>query len=164
MIFGCHALSLASANAFKRAHVFYAPLLALQLPRPFWLGCTLQVMPVIARRFGADGPYPVRRCSSSQKLPNVYACRGFGCDWKVAEATKISTFRGRSVLSERLKQWSFGNTEMCADSGRSDCRIQCISVRISLRRAMRDEPFPTARPELVRAVHWRHARYGLIQS
>jgi len=62
-------------------------------------------------------------------------------------------------LSERFKTVEFRVTDV-HDGGRSGngCRTHahwCGLVTASAR----DEPFPTARPELVRAAHW--PRYGL---
>jgi carboxylate-amine ligase len=34
-------------------------------------------------------------------------------------------------------------------------------VRAFYEQALRDQPYPAARPELLRAAHWRAARYGL---
>ena len=34
-------------------------------------------------------------------------------------------------------------------------------VRTCYEQALRDEPFPAVRPELLRAAHWRAARHGL---
>jgi len=109
-------------------------------------------MRVIARKFGADGPYPVR--SSSQK-PNEALVQALIATGSVA--TKIYW---DVRLSERFKTVEFRVTDVCMTV---DEAVMVAGLTRMVRTCYDKRPRRTVlrRPELVRAAHWRAARYGL---
>ena len=164
MIFGCHVhvgISDRSAaiRVINRARVWLAPLLALAASSPFWLGTDTgyaSYRTEIWSRWPISGP-PLLFESEAEYEALVEALVATG---SVAEATKIYW---DVRLSERFKTVEFRVTDVCmtVDEAVMIAGLTRAVVRTCYDGAMRDEPFPTARPELVRAAHWRAARYGL---
>ncbi|HEY9845288.1 MAG TPA: hypothetical protein V6D03_03735, partial [Candidatus Caenarcaniphilales bacterium] len=66
-------------------------------------------------------------------------------------------------LSERFPTVEFRVTDVCmtVDEAVMVAGLVRALARTCYEQAMRNEPFPTPRHELIRAAHWRAARYGL---
>lgn len=66
-------------------------------------------------------------------------------------------------LPSRIDTIEFRVTDVCAtvDEAVMIAGLARALARTCYEQALRDEPFSATRPELLRAAHWRAARYGL---
>ena len=167
VIFGCHVHVGISDREFairvmNRARVWLAPLLALSVSSPFWLGTDTgyaSYRTEIWSRWPLSGP-PLMFESLAEYKALVQAL----VETKsVAEATKIYW---DVRLSERFPTIEFRVTDVCqtVDEAVMVAGLVRALARTCYEQAMRDEPFPAARHELIRAAHWHAARYGLDEN
>ncbi len=164
VIFGCHVhVGLSDREAaiqvMNRARVWLAPLLALTANSPFWLGEDTGYASYRTElwvRFPLAGP-PLLFASRAEYDALVRALVATG---SIEDATKIYW---DVRLPERVETVEFRVADVCLtiDEAVMVAGLSRALVRACHERAARDEPFPAARPELLRAAHWRAARYGL---
>jgi carboxylate-amine ligase len=167
VIFGCHVhvgisdreLAIGLMN---RARVWLSPLLALAASSPFWLGTDTgyaSYRTEIWSRWPLSGP-PLIFESQAEYEALVQAL----VETKsVEEATKIYW---DVRLSERYKTVEFRVTDVCqtVDEAVMVAGLVRALARTCYEQAMHDKPFPAVRHELIRAAHWRAARYGIDED
>lgn len=164
MIFGCHVhVGLSdrevAVQVINRARIWLAPLIALAANSPFW--------------FGTDTGYASYRTEVWSRwptagLPAVFQSRAeyealvqtLVATGSVAEATKIYW---DVRLSERFPTIEFRITDVCMTVNEAVmiAGLTRALVRTCHEQGIGDEPFVAARPELLKAAHWRAARDGL---
>lgn len=164
VIFGCHVhVGLSDREAairvMNRTRVWLAPLLALSANSPFWLGDDTgytSYRTQIWSRWPIAGP-PIIFESLAEYNALVQALVQTG---SVDDATKIYW---DVRLSERFETIEFRVTDVCmrVDEAVMIAGLVRALVRTCYEQALQDKPFPRSRPELIRAAHWRAARYGL---
>jgi len=167
VIFGCHVHVGISdrelaIRVMNRARVWLSPLLALAASSPFWLGTDTgyaSYRTEIWSRWPLSGP-PLMFDSLTEYKALVQAL----VETKtVEEATKIYW---DVRLSERFPTIEFRVTDVCqtVDEAVMVAGLVRALARTCYDQAMRDEPFPAVRHELIRAALWRAARYGLEEN
>lgn len=164
VIFGCHVhVGLSDREAairvMNRAREWLAPLLALAASSPFWLSTDTGYASYRTELWGkwpVSGP-PLIFESLAEYEALVQA---LVATKSIEDATKIYW---DVRLSERFPTMEFRTTDVCmtVDEAVMVAGLVQALVRTCYVQAMRDESSPTARPELIRAAHWRAARYGL---
>lgn len=164
VIFGCHVhVGLSDREAaiqvMNRTRVWLAPLLALSANSPFWLGDDTgyaSYRTQIWSRWPIAGP-PALFESLAEYDALVQALVQTG---SVEDATKIYW---DVRLSERFETIEFRVTDVCMriDEAVMIAGLVRALVRTCYEQALQDTPFPLSRSELLRAAHWRAARYGL---
>lgn len=164
IIFGCHVhVGLHNKDAaipvLNRARVWLTPLLALAANSPFWLGedtgyATYRTE--LWSRWPTAGP-PGLFASRPEYESLLRALVETGC---VEDVTKIYW---DIRLPEHVATVEFRVTDVCLtiDEAVMIAGLVRALVRTCYEAAQRDTPFVRARPELLRAAHWRAARYGL---
>jgi glutamate---cysteine ligase / carboxylate-amine ligase len=164
VIFGCHVhVGLSDREAaiqvMNRSRVWLAPLLALAANSPFWLGNETgyaSYRTEIWSRWPVAGPPAIfESLAAYHALVEALVQTG-----SVEDATKIYW---DVRLSERFETIEFRVTDVCMtiDEAVMVAGLVRALVRTCYEHALQDTPFPTSRPELLRAAHWRAARYGL---
>lgn len=167
VIFGCHVHvgisdREAAIRVMNRARVWLAPLLALAASSPFWLGSDTgyaSYRTEIWGRWPISGPPLIFESHAEyEKLVQALVATK-----SVEEATKIYW---DARLSERFPTVEFRVTDVCmtVDEAVMVAGLVRALARTCYEQAMRDQPFPTARHEIIRAAHWRAARYGLEED
>ncbi|HEY9602183.1 MAG TPA: carboxylate-amine ligase [Allocoleopsis sp.] len=167
VIFGCHVHvgirdREAAIQVMNRARIWLAPLLALSANSPFWLGTDTgyaSYRTEIWSRWPLSGVPSVFESHAEYKnlVQALVATKS------VEEATKIYW---DVRLSERYPTVEFRITDVCmrVDEAVMVAGLVRALARTCYEQALRDEPFVAARPELLRAAHWRAARYGLDEE
>lgn len=164
VIFGCHVhvgisdRSIA-IRVMNRARVWLAPILALAASSPFWLGTDTgyaSYRTEIWGRWPISGP-PLIFSSQAEYQAVVEALIATG---SVEEATKVYW---DVRLSERFPTVEFRLTDVCmtVDEAVMVAGLVRSLARTCYEQAQADKPFSATRHELIRAAHWRAARYGL---
>ncbi|WAL61823.1 carboxylate-amine ligase [Thermocoleostomius sinensis] len=164
VIFGCHVhVGLrdreAAIRVMNRARVWLAPLLALSANSPFWLGDETgyaSYRTEIWSRWPVAGPPTIfESLAAYHALVESLVQTG-----SVEDATKIYW---DVRLSQRFETIEFRVTDVCMtiDEAVMVAGLVRALVRTCYEQALQDIAFPTSRPELLRAAHWRAARYGL---
>lgn len=164
VIFGCHVhVGLLDPDAglavMNRARHWLAPLLALSANSPFWEGLDTGYASYRTElwvRWPMAGP-PLPFASRAEHDALVQALVATG---SISDASKIYW---DIRLPEKTPTVEFRVADVCL---RVDEAVLLAGLVRALARtcdaqAQRDEPFTPARPELLRAAHWRAARYGL---
>ncbi|GCE22957.1 carboxylate-amine ligase [Dictyobacter kobayashii] len=161
---GCHvhvglsdpALSHA---VFNRVRVWLAPLLALSANSPFWLGEDTgysSFRTEIWMRWPLSGPPPTFASLEEYRelVQSLVAVKG------IEDATKIYW---DLRLSERYPTIEFRVADICLtiDEAVMIAGLARALVRTCYEQALQDTPIPAVHQELLRAAHWRAARYGL---
>ncbi|MBV9850678.1 MAG: carboxylate-amine ligase [Armatimonadetes bacterium] len=164
VIFGCHVhVSLddpeAAVGVLNRARHWLTPLLALSANSPFWGGDDTGYASYRTElwiRWPMAGP-PLPFESRAEWEATVRALIDSG---SISDATKIYW---DIRLPEKVPTVEFRVADVCAslDDAVLLAGLARGLVRTCLEQTRRDPPFTPARPELVRAAHWRAARYGL---
>lgn len=164
VIFGCHVhVGLrdreAALQVMNRSRLWLAPLLSLSANSPFWLGHETgyaSYRTQVWSRWPIAGP-PGLFASMNEYDALVNALVQTG---SVAEATKIYW---DVRLSERFETIEFRVTDVCmtVDEAVMIAGLVRALVQTCYEQALQDTPFVASRPELLRAAHWRAARYGL---
>jgi len=167
VIFGCHVhVGLADPElgiqVMNRARVWLAPLLALAANSPFWVG--------------EDTGYASFRTEIWTRWPMAGQPQVFASREEYDEL--IRTLIAAGVIQDetriywdirlpaRIPTVEFRVTDVCLtiDDTLMVTGLTRGVVRTCYEQAQRGEPFPAARPELLRAAHWRAARYGLFSE
>lgn len=164
VIFGCHVhVGLADpelgVGVMNRARNWLAPLLALSANSPFWkgedTGYASYRTELWARWPMAGPPLPFESRAEHDALVQALVQTG-----SIGDATRIYW---DMRLPEKVPTVEFRVADVCL---RVDEAVMLAGLARGLActchaQAQRDEPFYPARPELLRAAHWRAARYGL---
>lgn len=164
VIFGCHVHvgvrdREAAVQVINRARVWLAPMLALAANSPFWLGMDTgyaSYRTEIWSRWPIAGvPFVFQSKAEYEALVEALVATG-----SVEDATKIYW---DVRLSERFETIEFRITDVCmtVDEAVMIAGLTRALVRTCYQQVMQNEPYIAARPELLRAAHWRAARYGL---
>lgn len=164
VIFGCHVHvgisdREAAIRVMNRARVWLAPLLALAASSPFWLGTDTgyaSYRTEIWGRWPISGPPLIFESHTEYEA----LVKALVATKSVEEATKIYW---DVRLSERFPTVEFRTTDVCMtiDEAVMVAGLVRALARTCYEQASKSEPFSAARPELIRAAHWRAARYGL---
>ncbi|MBO0782717.1 MAG: carboxylate-amine ligase [Ktedonobacteraceae bacterium] len=166
-IYGCHVhigvegreLALQIMN---RVRPWLAPLLALAANSPFWLGeytGYASFRTLMWSRWPTAGPPQI--FSSLDEYHNLI--RSLVAVGSIGDATNIYW---DVRLSERYSTLEFRVTDICLtiDEAVMIAGLVRALVRTCYEQALRDEPVQEIRTELLRASHWRAARYGLSKT
>ena len=117
-------------------------------------------MPATGRNSGCAGRWPGRPCRSPRARNMTPWCRR----WSRRAASATQTRSTGTFACPRRRRPSSSASPTCACAWtRPSCWPGWSAPwpgRV-MRRRRADEPFQPARPELLRAAHWRAARYGL---
>ena len=164
LVFGFHVhvgiKDLESAvRMMNRLRVWLAPLLALSANSPFWLGEDsgyASYRTQVWGRFPVSGP-PGHFASRAEHDALVEALIRTET---VEDATKIYW---DARLPEKTETVEVRVADVCPtiDEAVMLAGLSRAVVRSCFERDGREEPYPAARPELLRAAHWRASRYGL---
>ena len=148
-----------AVRVMNRLRVWLAPLLALSANSPFWLG---EDSGYASYRTQVWGRFPV------SGPPGVFASRAehdalveaLVRTETVEDATKIYW---DARLPEKTETIELRVADVCptVDEAVMIAGLSRALVRSCYERDGREEPYPAARPELLRAAHWRASRYGL---
>ena len=167
VIFGCHVhIGISdrelAIQVMNRSRVWLAPLLALAASSPFWLGTDTgyaSYRTEIWSRWPISGPPLVFESLAEYKT----LVQALVATKSVEEATKIYW---DVRLSERFPTIEFRVTDVCQtiDEAVMVAGLVRALARTCYEQAMHDKPFPVVRHELIRAAHWRAARYGLDED
>lgn len=164
VIFGCHVHvglpdSDAGLGVMNRARHWLAPLVALCANSPFWEGADTGYASYRTElwvRWPMAGP-PLLFASREEHDALVQALVATG---SISDASKIYW---DIRLPEKLPTVEFRVADVClrVDEAVLLAGLVRALARTCYAQAQGDEPFQAARPELLRAAHWRAARYGL---
>ena len=148
-----------AVRVMNRLRVWLAPLLALSASSPFWLGEDsgyASYRTQVWGRFPVSGP-PGLFASRAEHDAVVEALIRTKT---VEDATKIYW---DARLPEKTETIEVRVADVCPmiDEAVMIAGLSRALVRSCFERDAREEPYPTARPELLRAAHWRASRYGL---
>jgi len=164
VIFGCHVhVGIADRDAavriLNRARVWLAPILALSGNSPFWLGVDTgyaSYRTELWSRFPVSGP-PHTFASHAEYAAVVRALAAVGT---VRDPTRIYW---DLRIPERVPTIEFRVADVCAtvDEAVMVAGLVRALARACHEAAVRGEPEPPVRPELLRAAHWRAARSGI---
>lgn len=167
MICGCHVHvgisdPEAAIGVMNRARVWLAPLIALSASSPFWFGTDTgyaSYRTEVWGRWPISGPPLIFESVAEYKtlVETLIATKS------VEEATKIYW---DVRLSERFPTVEFRVTDVCmtVDEAVMVAGLVRALARTCYDGVIKGEPFPAPRHELIRAAHWRAARYGLDTS
>lgn len=164
VIFGCHVhVSLADAElgvaVMNRARVWLAPLLALSANSPFWLGADTGYASFRTEMWGrwpmAGPPQLFESRQEHDALVKALVATG-----SISDMTKVYW---DIRLPERVPTIEFRIADVCLTVDEAIMLAGLVRglVKTCYAEAAQNTPFPRARPELLRAAHWRAARYGL---
>jgi carboxylate-amine ligase len=164
VIFGCHVhVGLPDPDAgvavMNLARHWLAPLLALSANSPFWegedTGYASYRTELWVRWPMAGPPLPFASRTEHDALVQSLVATG-----SISDATKIYW---DIRLPEKTPTVEFRVADVClrVDEAVLLAGLVRALARTCFDQAQRDEPFEPARPELLRAAHWRAARYGL---
>ena len=163
-IFGCHIHVGLSEREMRlqvmnRARIWLAPLLALAANSPFWQGEDTgyaSFRTVMWSRWPTSGQ-PQHFSSLAEYDALLQALIATGC---IDDATNIYW---DMRLSERFDTIEFRVTDCCLTVDETILiagLVQAV-VQTCYEQASNDAPLIQVRPELLRAAHWRAARFGL---
>jgi carboxylate-amine ligase len=149
----------AAVQVMNRARVWLAPLLALSANSPFWLGQNTgyaSYRTQVWSRLPTTGPpAPFSSLAEHDALVEVLVASG-----GAAEPTQIYW---DIRLPEKLETVEIRVADSCTkvDEAVMLAGLSRALVRTCRERAERGEPYPKARPELLRTAHWVASRHGL---
>jgi carboxylate-amine ligase len=163
-IFGCHVHVGVEAKemalqVMNRGRIWLAPLLALSANSPYWLGEDTgyaSFRTVMWSRWPTSGQ-PQLFSSLDEYQALIQSLIDVG---SIEDATKIYW---DIRLSDRFNTVEFRVTDCCMTIDEVVMLVGLIRaiVQLGYEQAVRDEPVPMVRPELLRVAHWRAARYGI---
>ncbi len=164
VIFGCHVhVSMkdkeAAIGVLNRMRHWLAPLLALSASSPFWDGNDTGYASYRTElwiRWPMAGP-PGAFADRAEYDALVEALVQSG---SISDPTKIY-WDVRVPAKTPTLEIRIADTCPSLDDAVLLAGLTRSLARTFHGQAMRDEPFTPARPELIRAAHWRAARYGL---
>ena len=164
VIFGCHVhVGLRDpedrVQVMNRTRVWLAPLLALTANSPFWLGNDTgyaSFRTELWHRFPTAGP-PQLFASRAEYAALVQTLVATG---SIEDATKIYW---DVRLPERVATVEVRVADVCMTIDEAVMVAGLVRglVKTCHAQALRGDPRVDARPEVLRAAHWRAARYGL---
>lgn len=164
VIFGCHVhVGLSDREAaiqvMNRARVWLTPLLALAANSPFWLGEDTgyaSFRTELWSRWPLAGP-PLLFASHAEYAALVQTLIAMG---SITDATHIYW---DVRLPEQHPTVEFRVADVCLtiDEAVMIAGLTRALARTCYEQALRDEPVPAVRPEVLRVAHWQAARYGL---
>ena len=148
-----------AVRAMNRLRVWLAPLLALSANSPFWLGEDsgyASYRTQVWGRFPVSGPPGI----FSSRAEHDALVEALVRTETVEDATKIYW---DARLPEKTETIEIRVADVCptVDEAVMLAGLCRALVRSCFERDGREEPYPAARPELLRAAHWRASRYGL---
>ncbi len=164
VIFGCHVHvgmpdRESGVAVLNRARLWLAPLLALTGSSPYWLG--------------SDTGYSSYRTQLWNRLP-ISGPPGFFASLTEHESLVEALVSTESIPDETRIYWDlrlpvrqdtieFRVTDVCptVDEAVMVAGLARALACVALESARRDEPFAPVRQEILRAAHWRAARYGM---
>jgi glutamate---cysteine ligase / carboxylate-amine ligase len=164
VIFGCHVhVGLddpeGAVQVLNRARIWLAPLLALSANSPFWMG---EDTGYDSFRTELWGRWPMAG------QPQLFQSRDeYDSLIRALEATGSIQDSSRIYwdirIPEHVPTVEFRVTDVCltVDEAVMIAGLVRGIARTCHEAALRDAPYCAARPELLRAAHWRAARYGL---
>lgn len=167
LIHGCHVhVGVPDAElrvqVMNRVRVWLAPMLALTVNSPFWLGRDTGYASFRAQvwgRFpisGAPGLF-ASRAEYEEFVQLLIATHSVGDPsrlyWDVRLPPQIPTIEFRAA-----------DVCLTVDEAVMAAGLARALVQVCADQAWRGEPYPLARFELVRAARWRAARYGLEEE
>ncbi len=164
VIFGCHVhVSLGdpelALSVMNRARVWLTPLLALSANSPFWAGRDTGYASyrteLWVRWPMAGPPLPFESRAEHDALVQSLVETG-----SISDATKIYW---DIRLPQRIPTVEFRVLDVCARLNEAVMLAGLIRglVKTCYEEARQDKLWERTRPELLRAAHWRAARYGL---
>jgi carboxylate-amine ligase len=164
VVFGFHVhvgLSTreSALEVMNRARVWLAPLLALSANSPFWLGGDTGYSSYRAQIWGslptAGPPGHFASLAEHDALVEVLVASG--------GAMESSQIYWDMRMPEKLDTVEIRVADVCTriDEAVMLAGLSRALVRTCYERTERDEPYPEARPELLRAAHWVASRHGL---
>jgi carboxylate-amine ligase len=163
-IFGCHIhIGLndweMGLQVMDRARIWLAPLLALAANSPFWQGEDsgyASFRTLMWSRWPTAGQ-PQHFASLDEYQALLHALTVTGC---IEDATNIYW---DIRLSERFHTLEFRVTDCCLTIDETMMIVGLVQaiVQTCYEQARRNTPIAPVRPELLRAAHWRAARYGI---
>ncbi len=164
VIFGCHVHvgvgeREAALGVLNRTRPWLATLLALSASSPFWAGADTGYASYRTElwvRWPMAGP-PLAFASLDDHDALIRALVATG---SISDGTKIYW---DVRLPERLPTIEFRIADVCPTVDEAVMLTGLIRALVQTCHAdaLADAPFPHVRPELLRAAHWRAARYGL---
>lgn len=148
-----------AVRVMNRLRVWLAPLLALSANSPFWLGEDsgyASYRTQVWGRFPASGPPGI----FSSRAEHDALVEALVRAEVVEDATKIYW---DARLPEKTETIEIRVADVCptVDEAVMLAGLSRALVRTCFERDGREEPYPAARPEILRAAHWRASRYGL---
>jgi glutamate---cysteine ligase / carboxylate-amine ligase len=149
----------AAVEVMNRARVWLAPLLALSANSPFWLGEDTGYASYRTQLWGrlptAGPPGNFSSLAEHDALVRTLVATG-----GAAEPTQVYW---DMRLPEKLSTVEIRIADVCSkvDEAVMLAGLSRGLVRTCRERAERGEPYPKARPELLRAAHWVASRHGL---
>lgn len=164
VIFGCHVhVGVADREIatliLSHARPWLAPLLALTANSPFWLGADTGYADYRTGLWWTvpqSGPPPYFSSYSEYRglIQDLIDTKS------LEDATKIYW---DLRLSERFSTIEFRITDVCMTVDETVMVAGLIRalVRTCYEQVMREVPYPTVSNDVIRAAHWRAARYGL---
>ncbi|HEY0752422.1 MAG TPA: carboxylate-amine ligase [Ktedonobacteraceae bacterium] len=163
-IFGCHVhIGLddreMALQVMNRARPWLAPLLALSASSPFWLGQDTgyaSFRTILWSRWPTAGQ-PRYFASLDEYDALLQSLVVTGC---IEDASKIYW---DIRLSEHFKTLEFRVADCCLTIDEAVMMAGLVQalVKTCYEQEQRQTEFPLVSPELLRAAHWRAARYGL---
>jgi carboxylate-amine ligase len=164
VIFGCHVhVGLqdpeAAVQVMNRARLWLSPLLALSANSPFWVGhdtgCASFRTELYSRSPMSGPPQPFTSRAEYEALLHALLTAGAIQDeasirWDLRLPRHVPTIEFRTMDA----CLTIEEAVMLAGLARA-------VTRTCYEQAQRDEPYCAARPELLRAAHWRAAHDGL---
>jgi carboxylate-amine ligase len=148
-----------AVEVINRARVWLAPILALSASSPFWLGRDTGYASyrtqVWSRLPTAGPPAPFTSLAEHDALVKALVETGSALD--------VASVYWDIRLPERLETVEIRVADACStiDEAVMLAGLARALVRTCRERAERGEPYPRARPELLRAAHWAASRHGL---
>ena len=164
VIFGCHVhVGLPDPDSglgvMNRARPWLAPLLALSANSPFWQG---EDTGYASYRTELWARWPMAGPPLAFQSREEYDAllQGLIATGSISDATKIYW---DIRLPEKTPTVEFRVADVClhVDEAVMLAGLTRALARTCFAQAQRDEPVDAVRPELLRAAHWRAARYGL---
>lgn len=164
VIFGCHVHVGISdrdlaVEVMNRARVWLAPMLALSSSSPFWMGNDTGYSSYRTEIFGRwpiSGPPLIFESVAEYKevVESLVKSKS------VEEETKIY-WDARLCVKYPTVEFRMADVCMTVDEAVMIAGLTRALAHNCYQKAKINEPYPKARHELIRAAHWRAARYGL---
>lgn len=164
IIFGCHVhvgirdRDLA-VEVMNRARVWLAPMLALSSSSPFWMGTDTgyaSYRTEIWGRWPISGPPLIFESEAEYKK----VVESLVQSKSVEEETKIY-WDMRLCVKYPTVEFRMADVCMTVDEAVMLAGLTRALARTCYEQAKNNASYPAARHELIRAAHWRAARYGL---